>query len=319
MWRAASWSGRGSFPAATFRELERGLAAVPWRAWFAEGVAVAVRASARRSRLFHTGKLADLVRAASLAAEPEEEGTASATVFLRVEGDWAEVSLDSSGDHLHRRGYRTWTGEAPLRENLAAGLLLRAGYTPERCFSIPAAGSGTFPVEGALLGRNLPPGGKRSFAFERFPSFDAALWEEVRDAALDEVRAAIASVYANDLDEGAAGLTARAAREAGVGDDVRVAVGDLAGLEPPEPSGLLVANPPYGRRLESGAVYGTLGKLLSGPFRRWRWGVVVAGREAGRRLGLRPRKVWNFAHGGLSLQFWTGGPQDARSSGKRSI
>lgn len=148
----------GSFPAATFRELERGLAAVPWRAWFAEGVAVAVRASARRSRLFHTGKLADLVRAASLAAEPEEEGTASATVFLRVEGDLAEVSLDSSGDHLHRRGYRTWTGEAPLRENLAAGLLLRAGYTPDTVLLDPCAGSGTFPVEGALLGRNLPPG-----------------------------------------------------------------------------------------------------------------------------------------------------------------
>jgi putative N6-adenine-specific DNA methylase len=231
---------------------------------------------------------------------------------LRIVGAKVTVSLDTSGEHLHRRGYRAEAGRAPLRENLVAGLLLRAGWDGSEPLIDPLCGSGTFPIEAALRALRIPPGWLRRFAFEGLPSFDARRWEVVRSRAEARVRDALPHpVFASDRDPEALRLTTRSARRAGVAEQLQVALTDLDGVAPPVPSGLLVTNPPHGVRLGGEhAARRALGDALRGPFRRWRWGVVLAGKGAETLPGIQPTAVYGFRSGGLRLRLALGEPSD---------
>jgi len=303
--RVAGFEARG------FRDLERGLGRVPWAEWLPAGCAVDVRAASHRSRLWHTGKVAEVaagVLTAAVAARPAK-GEGALRLLVRAADRSVTVSLDTSGEHLHRRGYRPAGGRAPIRENLAAGLLLRAGWGGSEPFLDPMCGSGTLAVEAALLARGAAPGLRRRFAFESFPSWNAGTWGRVREDAEDRFRRPAAPILASDRDPGAVRLLAAAARAAGVAEDLQVAVAELRELEPPVPTGFLAANPPYGRRLGGGKqAYAALGSALRGPFRDWRWAVVVASPAAGRALGIAPAAAHSFRSGGLRLQLALGQP-----------
>ncbi|HSH71129.1 MAG TPA: hypothetical protein VK997_14505, partial [Deferrisomatales bacterium] len=173
----------------------------------------------------------------------------------------------------------------------------------------PCCGSGTFAVEAACLARRIPPGAQRGFAFQRLPSFEPRVWAQVVQAA-DPVAAPQHPIYGSDRAPEAVALTARAARRAGVAEAVQVACVAIEELEAPRPRGLLVANPPYGRRLGDGvAAYRALGRALRGPLRGWRWAVVVPGKEAQRALGLMASASYPFRNGGIRLRFELGEPQ----------
>jgi putative N6-adenine-specific DNA methylase len=323
-WRANLWSRVASrvlvrvaaFEAQGFRELERALGNVPWGEWLPPGCAVDVRAASHRSRLWHTGKVAEVVMAAlgaSVGARPEKEAGAL-RLMVRAVDRTVTVSLDTSGEHLHRRGYRSRGGRAPIRENLAAALLVRAGWDGREPLLDPLCGSGTLAVEAALLGLGAAPGLRRGFAFEGFPSFDPRAWDGVHE----EARAAErprppAPVFASDRDAEQVRLLSAAARAAGVADHLQVAVADVAELAPPEagglPGGLVAANPPYGHRLGGReAAYAALGRALRGPFRAWRWALVLSSPGAERALGLPPETVHPFRSGGLHLRWGVGRP-----------
>lgn len=329
-WRANLWCRVASrvlvrvtdFEARGFRDLERALGSVPWGQWLPAGCAVEVRAASHRSRLWHTGKVAEVVAGAladSVGARPEK-GEGALRLQVRAVERAVTVSLDTSGEHLHRRGYRPAGGRAPIRENLAAGLLLRAGWDGSEPFLDPLCGSGTLAVEAALLALGAAPGLRRRFAFEDFPRFDPRAWERLRDEARATQRQSLsAPVLASDRDPGQVRLLAAAARAAGVADHLQVAVEDVEALEPPEssssPGGLLAANPPYGHRLGGQEqAYAALGRVLRGPFRRWRWALVLASPGAQRALGLRSEAVHSFRSGGLRLRWGVGGPQDGSRS-----
>lgn len=300
------------FHAATFRALERGLGEVAWEAWLPGGVALRPRVSARKSRLNHTGKIAEILLGAvekrhrAPARAPGEE---EFDLFLRIERDEVTVSIDTSGELLHRRGYRALAGRAPLRENLAAGCLLRLGYDGAEALLDPCCGSGTFAVEAAFIATRTPPGIFRHFAFEKLPGFDPGLWRKVREEALAAVLPAPgAPIFASDIDLEAVRLAAASAREAGFSQNIQVAVSDLRELDPPADAGLLVANPPYGVRLSGGGVYPALSRLLRGPFRSWRFGVIFP-QDAARR-GFRVGTEHRFTSGGIPLSLCAGGPGD---------
>ncbi len=312
----------GRFRADSFRELESGLEAVDWPRWVPEASALRVRAAKHRTRLHHKGRIEELTRAvvgSRVSTRQGDPASPSLNLHVRVDGGRVTVSIDTSGDHLHRRGYRTEAGPAPMRENLAAGLLQRAGWTGTEPLLDPMCGSGTFAIEAGLLALGIPAGRGRAFAFERLPSFDPVTWEREQVQGLENARSRLAEpIFASDGDPGALSLAARAARRAGLADYLQIARAPLEALEPPARQGILVANPPYGRRLGRGEeACATLGRALRGPFRAWRWAVVVAGGEMERSLGLEPQAHHSFRSGGLRLRLAVGRRWSEDSGGER--
>jgi putative N6-adenine-specific DNA methylase len=209
----------------------------------------------------------------------EEGGGAGLTLLVRVEGDLFTVSADTSGEPLHRRGYRQEVSRAPLRETLASGILLLAGYDGTEPLVDPMCGSGTFLVEGAWMSMRRAPGLLRAFAFEAFPGFDAAAWAERKARAEKEaLPAPRAALHGYDINAGSLGTARRNARRAGMTlalerKDVRTLTA------PPSGPGLVVANPPYGKRVGEAedlpGLYRALGHTLRQGFAGWRAAVIL--------------------------------------------
>ena len=187
----------------------------------------------------------------------------------------ATIYVDTSGEPLFKRGYRRDAEEAPLRENLAAGLLALCGWTPERVLLDPMCGSGTIVAEAALIAANRAPGLSRTFGFQKLAWFDGPAWQRIKQKARDGVVAAPSAptIFASDLSPGAVGKTQSNLNGAHVGDFVTVERADLLTRAAPAPSGLMVANPPYGVRLadqeEMAAFYPLLGDALKQRFTGW--------------------------------------------------
>ncbi|HUQ80321.1 MAG TPA: THUMP domain-containing protein, partial [Gemmatimonadaceae bacterium] len=188
----------GEFGATAFHELERRAAKVPWEAFISPNLAVSLRVTCRKSRLYHSdavaervaGAIAARVRSVQIvddAGDPDEtddlEGAPTQLVLVRLLHDRCTVSVDTSGALLHLRGYRQAIGKAPIRETLAAGALLAAGWHGDSALLDPMCGSGTIPIEAALIARRIAPGQARRFAFEAWPDFDATLWASTKEKA----------------------------------------------------------------------------------------------------------------------------------------
>lgn len=253
----------GEFHAGSFDELERHARRLPWDRWMRRGEAVRFRVTCQRSRLYHTGAVAQrLGEAATLRAGAviqegvevrDEEAGEGQLVVVRLLENRCTVSADASGALLHRRGYRLATAKAPLRETLAAALLLGAGWDGATPLIDPLCGSGTIAIEAALLARRLAPGRRRHFRFMEWPDFDASLWSALCTEADEQALArAAAPILAFDRDPGAIRATQDNAQRAGVDLDIVCraqaldALGPLAG---PPARGLVATNPPYGERI----------------------------------------------------------------------
>lgn len=288
----------GAFSARDPKALERGLRDVSLQRVWDGKRPVALKVTARGSRL-RPGELAEKVWRL-------RKGEGGLVLHLRLEGDLCTVSADASGEILHKRGYRQEISRAPLRETLAAGMLLLAGYRGEEPLWDPMCGSGTLPIEAALLARRRAPGKDRRFAFQDWPSFDAAAWSErlARAAAAERPRAP-APIHATDLHAGSLGVARRNARRAGVLDDLQLARVDVAALRPPPelPPGLVIANPPYGKRVGEGgdlaALYRALGRTLREGFRGWRAALLIADRGLEPALGIEPEQALPLDNGGI--------------------
>jgi 23S rRNA (guanine2445-N2)-methyltransferase / 23S rRNA (guanine2069-N7)-methyltransferase len=244
----------------------------------------------------------------------------SVRVHAHAVGARVTVSIDLAGEGLHRRGWRTDTGEAPLRENVAAGLLLRAGWpalAPRGgAFLDPMCGAGTLVVEAARLAAGLAANlGRHYFGFLRWRGHDATAWQAVLEAAQQRAAEALARredcgpIVGRDRDPRAVRMARDNAERAGVGAWCRFEVGDLESAAPPEggratepPLGLLCCNPPYGVRLgdlaEARAGHVTLGRVLRERFQGWNAAILTGSPELGLELGLRASRVhtvWNGA------------------------
>jgi putative N6-adenine-specific DNA methylase len=237
----------------------------------------------------------------------DEEDPQGLTLLIRLEGPECTVSADTSGEPLHRRGYRQEIGRAPLRETLAAGILALAGYDGTQPLVDPMCGSGTFLIEGAWRSMRRAPGLERSFAFERFPGFGKPAWEErLARARAEALPAPRAPLHGFDLNAGALGTARRNARRAGV--TLALERRDVKTLQAPVAGpGLLVANPPYGKRVGEGgdlpALYRALGATLRRSFQGWRAALLVPEDEGLiRELGLREARRLRVRNGGLRCQ-----------------
>lgn len=219
-----------------------------------------------------------------------------------------ELSIDAAGELLHRRGWRLATAKAPIRENLAAALLRLAGWRPDEPLLDPMCGSGTFPIEAAQWAMGLPPGGRRRFAFEDWPSHDDRAYARVRD---DRPRplATNLRISGSDRDPGAIRASVDNARRAGVGGVVRFDVRDLRDLAAPAASGLLVCNPPWGDRVspeDARPAWAALGRVARERFEGWRIAVIGPSADLARATGLRLSAVTTFPSGGVRVTAWIG-------------
>lgn len=302
-------------------ELFRHAQGLYWEALLALDVPLRFSISSYQSWLKHEGLLESTLRdairrrlqdlgldpsVADLPVAAPEEGAEPLVqrLMVRLEGDRLTLSLDSSGDHLHRRGYRQATAKAPLRETLAAGMLLTAGYDGQAPLLDPMCGSGTLVIEAALLARHLPPGLSRSFLFERWPSFKEGTWRHLqRQAIADALPAAPASLVGRDTHGGAIRAAQANAERAGV--DAEFEPGDFFRAAPPEGPGWVVMNPPYGLRVGEGtdirALYRRIGGRLRQAYAGWRFALLVPEARLVEVLGLPAEEPLWIPHGGLKV------------------
>jgi putative N6-adenine-specific DNA methylase len=214
--------------------------------------------------------------------------------------DKASISVDSSGELLHRRGWRQQVARAPIRENLAAAVLRVAGWRPGDALVDPMCGSGTLAIEAAAWAAGRAPGGSRAFAFERWPCHSQKIWKKSKVHRPPSGRQA---VVAADRDPGAVRAAKGNVARAGLDGRVSIVHSAFADLDPPpgEP-GWIVANPPYGQRL--GASAGVVRHILEVHRSRWRgWSLALLVPDALAR-GTELRRVANFKNGGIPVGVW---------------
>jgi putative N6-adenine-specific DNA methylase len=299
----------GAFHASSFHELERRARRLPWADYLPPGAPARFRVTSRKSKLYHGDAVAQRLETVS-GAQPATDGEAQEFV-VRLFRDQCTVSADSSGELLHRRGYRLATAKAPLRETLAVAMLAGAGWSGAVPLLDPMCGSGTIPIEAALLARRIPPGLGREFAFERWPGFDAAAWERVRAAARDRIAPhAAAPILGSDRDAGAIAAAAANAERAGVEHDVVWRRTAISGIEPPPAPGLVLTNPPYGARLGEAAhlrdLYAQFGNVLRRKCGGWTVGMLTARPELERQVGLPLMPRFTSENGGIPVRLVLG-------------
>ncbi|WP_448207175.1 THUMP domain-containing class I SAM-dependent RNA methyltransferase [Azospirillum sp. sgz302134] len=301
------------FRAFHLAQLDKRARRVAWADILRADVPVRVEASCKGSRIYHAGAAAQRIERAireelGAPASPEAE----IVVKARIDDDLCTISVDTSGESLHKRGHKEAVNKAPMRETLAALFLRQCGFDGTEPVVDPMCGSGTFVIEAAEIAAGLHPGRSRRFAFEQLASFDEAAWQSLRAAGggtRPEVR-----FYGSDRDAGAIAMSRANAERAGVADLTEFqqhAVSDLAA--PDGPPGLVIVNPPYGARIgdkkQLYPLYHALGQTLLARFSGWRVGLITSEESLAKATGLPfAPPAAPVSNGGLRIALYTTGP-----------
>ncbi len=302
-----------NFRARYLSELDKQGRGVAWSEILRRDVPVRVEATCSRSEIYHSGAAAERIERAifAVAGAPIADD-APVIIKVRIENDVCSISVDTSGEALHKRGHKQAVAKAPMRETLASLFLRQCGFTGTEPVLDPMCGSGTFVIEAAEIAAGLQPGRSRSFAFERLATFDAEEWlrlKGLRPPIVPAVR-----FYGRDRDAGAIRMSRANAERADVSGFVDFEAADIRELvRPPGPAGLVIVNPPYGTRIGEtaglDALHRTLGQVLSQHFSGWRVGLVTSEMALAKATGL-PFKppLRPVAHGGLTVRLYMTDP-----------
>jgi putative N6-adenine-specific DNA methylase len=318
----------GEVRATSFAGLVHEASKLPFETALSPGVPVALRVSCRKSRLYHSAAVAERLHVAlqerlgrpvarvEPAAEAEEgpaqerPAPEAQLLLARFQDDVCTVSADTSGALLHQRGYRTMPCRAPLRETLAAALLLAAGYTGEDPLVDPLCGSGTIAIEAALIARRRAPGLARAFALQHWPGHDAQAFDRLVAAArAQELPRAPAAISASDADVDAVAACRENARRAGVETDLAIEQRALADLPPARAAaGLCATNPPYGIRVGAAGsdlsrLWRELGDRSRARLRGWRLAVVSPDPRLSRAAAVAWQPLLRTENGGIPVEF----------------
>lgn len=311
LWRVGHGRYRGE------EDVYRLTRAIPWPALFDLGRTLRVYVSAIRSPLrsldFITLRIKDAVcdrfRAETGARPSVDTAAPDVRIHAFLSADEATLYLDTSGAPLYQRGYKHAAVEAPLKENLAAGILLLAGWQPGTPLLDPMCGSGTFLLEAALMAYDIAPGLARTFGFFHLADFDAALWQKLLAQAQARRRPPAAQpIFGSDISADQLARARRNLAAAGVQEGVRLECVDLLERGAPATAGVLVANPPYGVRLEQrqrlAAFYPRLGDALKRNFAGWCCHLLSADPQLPRSIGLRPSRRTPLYNGALECRLY---------------
>jgi putative N6-adenine-specific DNA methylase len=313
------------FRATAFYELELDAKRIAWDRFVAAGSSVEFRVTCRKSKLYHSDAVAErfiqavqrLVPSVRIAkqksADDDDDAVESADrqlFIVRFLHDVCTVSADSSGPLLHRRGYRQQVAKAPLRETLAAALVLGAGWNGDVPLIDPMCGSGTIPIEAARLARFIAPGRDRRFAFSRWPEVDQQMWSRLLDdARAGELPSSPVEIVGADRDAGAIEAARANATRAGVADDVEFSVQPISAMQSAEPPGLIATNPPYGVRVgESDPLrnlYAQLGNVTRRQRAGWTLAMLSADRHLEQQTALTFEEQFRTRNGGIPVHLVT--------------
>jgi len=306
----------GEFYASAFPELRRKASRLLWENYLAPERLIALRVTCQKSRLYHEAAVAERVAGAiadRLGKPPaaqkygEDSGTdPPQLIVVRLMDNLCTISMDSSGALLHRRGYRLATAKAPLRETLASAMVMASGWDMTSPFLDPFCGSGTIPIEAALLARRVPAGYSRRFAFMDWPNFDSKFWNELLTQAGKAILSDIPKIIASDRDAGAIQAARANAERAGVADCIEFSRKAISAIDPPPGPGWVVTNPPYGVRLKKTNdlrnLYAQLGKVLRTRCPGWRVTVLCDRVQLIRSTGLEFDRGISMKNGGLKVR-----------------
>ena len=307
----------GSFKAETFEELFQGTRAIPWEQYIPrDGKFWVAKASSIKSRLFSPSDIQSIMKKAMVERMkgaygitwfPEDGASYPLRVFLYK--DVVTVAMDTSGDSLHKRGYRTLTSKAPITETLAAALLMLTPWKPDRILVDPFCGSGTFPIEAAMMAANMAPGMNREFLAEEWKNLiPKKCWYEAMDEANDLVKDDISvDIQGYDID----GEIVRAARAnaaaAGVDHQIHFQQRPVSQLSHPKKYGFLITNPPYGERIEDKKnlpeLYTTIGERFAA-LDSWSAYIITAYEDTERYFGRKADKNRKIYNGMMKTYFY---------------
>lgn len=298
----------GKFEAKTFDQLFESTKALPWENFIAEDGKFPVSGKSHKSLLYSVSDCQAIVKKAmaerlklkyGLASRMSESGGLY-KIEVAIYKDVASLTIDTSGAGLHKRGYRVGQGEAPLKETMAAALILLTNWRPDETLIDPFCGSGTIPIEAALIGQNIAPGFNRDFDSENWPFIKSTYWDEALEEAEDLAKYdQQLNIIGSDIDHKMIEIANKNATEAGLTDLITWKQMQVKDLFIRETNGYLISNPPYGQRLsdakEVSKLYRDLGEIMSeNP--SWSVYILTAFAEFEQKFGskaTRKRKLFN--------------------------
>ncbi len=305
------------FYARTFDELIARAARLPWDRFITATTPVALRVTCRGSRLYHTDAVAERVLTAlgarfgvepTLGVFDEDSGGDAQLIVVRLVDDSCTISVDASGPHLHRRGYRLATAKAPLRETTAAAMILASGWDPATPLIDPFCGSGTIPIEAALLASGRWPNAGRSLPLRAWPCAAGVDLSDVPAAPL--AAPATPRIVASDRDAGAIAAARANAERAGVTTWIDFRQHSVSDLAAPIGRGCIVTNPPYGQRVTGGPdlrnLYARFGELLRERCEGWTAAVLTSDAALVRQTRLALSPSWSTDNGGIAVSAYVG-------------
>ncbi len=302
-----------SFRAGVAEELFFKASRLPWELWLNPGIPIDIEARVEYSRISNEGKVAEIIGQSIARAHFPQAGKKGdlpadlrQKILVRLLENHCLISLDMTGAHLHQRGYRLRHTGAPIRETLAAAILLKAGWKSDAPLVDGMCGSGVFPIEAALMSRRIAPGLGRDFLFQMWPSFQQNSWEYLRRKALESsFPKAVSPIIGIDLDSQAISAARENCERAGTPGDIEWKNTNFFDFVPGRDlaKGLVVLNPPYGVRLETGGadLYERIGAHLRLHFKGWRYAVLAKSRLEAATLGTGRMRLWNIRHGGMNI------------------
>ena len=307
--------GKGRYT--TEEDLYQAACALPWTQWFKVNRTFMVKVTGVKCSLksleFVTLRIKDAVcdifRAAGGSRPDIDTREPDVRIHAYLTTDEYRFYLDTSGNPLYQRGLRRLSVEAPLRENLAAGILKLTGWQPGTPLLDPMCGSGTFLLEAAMMALDIAPGNGRNFGFEKLENFNAAAWREIQQAAAARVKpVGFQHIYGSDRDLRAVRVTRQNLQQAGLLEAVQIQQKDMTQLDAPESEGTLVANPPYGVRIgeqeELAALYPKMSETLKRKFAGWNTYFLTSDMRLPKLMRLAPSKKTPLFNGPLECRLF---------------
>ncbi|HHW00139.1 MAG TPA: class I SAM-dependent RNA methyltransferase [Clostridiaceae bacterium] len=305
----------GEFKAVTFEELFEKTKALPWAEWIPENAEFPVEGKSVDSQLASVPDCQAIVKKAiveSMKKKYKRDWFEEKGPLYRIEvsllKDMATLTIDTSGAGLHKRGYRKLVGNAPLKETLASAMLLISRWKDSRVLLDPFCGSGTIPIEAALIAKNIAPGLNRSFAAEEWGIIPKELWSRAREEAKDAVRNDIElNIQGSDIDEEAISLARYHAKQAGVDKFIHLQRRDVADISSKHKYGFIICNPPYGERIGENREVEKLYRLMGNVFKKfdtWSFYIITSHPEFERLFGRKADKKRKLYNGRILCNYY---------------